>query len=161
MLSLLFANGPFPESSPIVTLVERESGQARSQVVPARVTGKDVRGILLREVSRPAVLYTDESGIYSRVGPKHVIRHQVVNHAKKEWARGEVGTNVVEGFFGQLKRSLNGTYHHVSADHLDRYLAEFDFRYSTHKRTDSERLDRLFGQTHGRRLTYRELTEAA
>ena len=31
-------------------------------------------------------------------------------------------TNAVEGFFSQLKRSIDGTNHHVSRTHLPRYL---------------------------------------
>jgi hypothetical protein len=39
-------------------------------------------------------------------------------------------TNTVEGFFSLLKRGIYGCYFHVSEEHLHRYLAEFDFRYS-------------------------------
>jgi hypothetical protein len=55
-----------------------------------------------------------------------------------------------------LKRSLDGTHHHVSREHLGRYLAEFDFRYSTCKQTDAERMDRIVSQVGGRRLCYRD-----
>ena len=63
--------------------------------------------------------------------------------------------NHAEGYFSQLKRSLDGTHRHVSREHLGRYLAEFDFRYSTRKVSDTARMERLVGQTAGRRLTYR------
>jgi hypothetical protein len=59
-----------------------------------------------------------------------------------------------------LKRSLDGTHHHVSVEHLDRYLAEFDFRYATCKQTDGERMNRIISRTGGRRLTYRQPAEA-
>ncbi len=64
---------------------------------------------------------------------------------------------MAEGFFSHLKRSIDGTHHHVSKEHLPRYLAHFDFMYSTHKQTDSERMRQLLGQVSGRRLTYRPL----
>lgn len=51
-------------------------------------------------------------------------------HTYGEYVRGEVHTNTVEGFFSILKRGLFGTYQHVSEAHLQRYLTEFDFRYS-------------------------------
>ena len=70
--------------------------------------------------------------------------------------RGDVSTNQAETYFSQLKRSIDGTHHHVSIEHLPRYLAEFDFRYSTCKSTDTERMGKLIGQVHGRRLTYRQ-----
>jgi hypothetical protein len=52
-------------------------------------------------------------------------------HSANEYVRGDVHTNTVEGYFSILKRGTMGTYHHVSQQHLTRYLAEFDFRYST------------------------------
>ena len=60
----------------------------------------------------------------------------------------------------QLKRSIDGTHHHVSPEHLPRYLAEFDFRFNTCKSTDTERMRRLAGQVAGRRLSYREPGQA-
>ena len=69
-------------------------------------------------------------------------------------------TNQAENYFSQLKRSLDGTHHHVSVEHLDRYLAEFDFRYSTCKQSDTERVNALVGRTAGRRLMYRRPAEA-
>jgi hypothetical protein len=57
-----------------------------------------------------------------------------------------------------LKRSIDGTHHHVSKEHLHRYLAEFDFRYSTRKLTDSTRIQKIINGTAGRRLSYEPLT---
>ena len=65
-------------------------------------------------------------------------------------------SNTVEGFFSQLKRSIDGTYHHVSVQHLHRYLAEFDYRYSTRKDKDGERTMQAIRQTAGKRLTYKK-----
>jgi hypothetical protein len=66
-----------------------------------------------------------------------------------------VSTNKAENYFSQLKRSIDGTHHHVSPEHLPLYLSEFDFRFSTHDETDAARMGRLMGQVSGRRLTYR------
>ena len=82
--------------------------------------------------------------------------HHTVNHSEQEYARGDVSTNQAENFFSQLKRSIDGTHHHVSVDHLPRYLAEFSFRYTYRKETDTERMTRLVGHVSGRRLMYRE-----
>jgi hypothetical protein len=81
--------------------------------------------------------------------------YEFVSHDAREYVRGDVTTNHAETYFSQLKRSLDGTHHHVSREHLERYLAEFDFRYSTCKQTDTERMGQIVEQTHGRRLTYR------
>ena len=121
-----------------------------------RVTGVNLRDMILRNVDQPSTLYTDESSKYARVGPRHVRTHQTVNHARKEYARGGVTTNTVEGFFSQLKRSLDGTHHYVSAEHLHRYVGEFDYRYSTRDMSNFDRMRSLTRKAGGRRLTYRE-----
>ena len=41
--------------------------------------------------------------------------------------------NTAEGYFSFLKCGINGPLHHVSKQHLHRYLAEFDFRYNARK----------------------------
>lgn len=83
-----------------------------------------------------------------------------MNHSKREYARGNITTNTVEGFFSQLKRSIDGTHHHVTRDHLQRYLSEFDYRYSTRKMSDGERTLRTIRQAEGKRLKYRETISA-
>ena len=65
-----------------------------------------------------------------------------------------MSTNQAENFFSQLKRSIDGTHHHVSVHHLQRYLSEFEFRYTHRKESDTERMCRLVGRVHGRRLMY-------
>lgn len=82
--------------------------------------------------------------------------HEAVDHSKREWARGDVSTNQAENCFSQLKRSIDGTHHHVSVDHLPRYLAEFSFRYTYRKESDSQRMARIVRRVDGRRLMYRE-----
>jgi hypothetical protein len=83
-----------------------------------------------------------------------------VDHEGQEYVRDGATTNNAEGYFAQLKRSLDGTHHHVSVEHLDRYLAEFDFRFSTCKATDTERVGMPAGRVGGRRLTYCQPGEA-
>lgn len=87
---------------------------------------------------------------------KEFASHETVDHGKDEYVRGDVHTNTVEGFFLQLKRSIDGTHHHVSEQHLDKYLAEFDFRYNTRKMKDGERTVEAMGRVAGKRLMYRE-----
>ncbi len=83
------------------------------------------------------------------------------HHVQDEWARGDAHTNTVEGFFSLLKRGLNGIYHNVSAAHLHRYLAEFDFRYSNRELSDGERTALAIKQAEGKRLMYKEPVNAA
>lgn len=124
------------------------------------VTGATLRDALIEQVdTATSTLYTDSLPAYREVGQKFVGGHESVNHSSGEYVRGKVTTNHAEGFFSQLKRSLDGTHHHVSVEHLPRYLAEFDYRYTTRKISDSQRMAQVMGQVGGRRLSYRPLTD--
>jgi len=103
-----------------------------------------------------AVLHTDELLAYRKLG-KEFIEHAWMDHSADEYVRGDLSTNEAENFFSQLKRSIDGTHHRVSVQHLDRYLAEFDFRYSTRKLSDTERMQQMMGRV-GRRLTNKPMT---
>ncbi len=120
-----------------------------------RVNARNVRKVMADNVNFPgSVLWTDESPIYELMG-REFAGHQTVNHRDEEYV-GPFGqtTNLAESYFGQFKRSLDGTHHRVSAEHLHRYLGEFDFRRSTCKISDTERAERLMGQVEGR-LSYK------
>jgi transposase-like protein len=142
----------------VFSLLHRDSGEIHSQVIPT-VDGRTIKDAILK-VANPkgSILDTDSWSGYHRVAPEFD-GHGVVNHSEGEYVgkRGET-TNHVEGFFSQLKRSIDGTHHAVSEEHLPRYLAEFDFRYSTRKLDDSDRAMRIIDQSAGRRLTYHPLT---
>jgi ISXO2-like transposase domain len=105
---------------------------------------------------------TDELRAYRRIGQRFA-GHDAVDHGKVEWARKlddgtEAHVNSAEGYFSILKRGIYGCYFHVSEDHLHRYLAEFDFRYSNriaHGVDDVERTERAVRGIIGKRLTYR------
>jgi hypothetical protein len=137
----------------IVALVER-GGPARSFVVDS-VSKKTVRKILFTNADRKSTLMTDEAGIYTATG-FHYADHQTVNHGEKEYVRGDVTTNTVEGYFGIFKRGMRGVYQHCAEKNLHRYLAEFDFRYNTRKITDGERAVLAVRNASGKRLTYRQ-----
>ncbi len=70
-------------------------------------------------------------------------------------------TNTLEGWFSLLKRRVVGTFHHVSEQHLDRYVDEFAFRYNHRKETDAERTRKAIEGTEGKRLTYKETKKKA
>lgn len=140
----------------VFSLVER-GGKVRSQHIP-HVSAKTLRPILETQLSEPSKtkLMTDGEGQYRLVADM-VLSHDVVNHGIGEYVRGEAHTNTVEGYFSILKRGITGTYHHVSQQHLKRYLAEFDFRYNERtalKVTDAERAEKAVRGTVGKRITY-------
>lgn len=154
-----FMRGIWSEKTPVLSLIDAQTGEARSQVVP-NVSGKTLRAAIAENVDMAnTVLHSDSAHAYEGIGPD-MAGHHAVNHTEGQYVTAfSHGTNKAENYFSQLKRSIDGTHHHVSIEHLDRYLAEFDFRYSTHQITDIERLKMLMGNVAGRRLTYRPLTQ--
>ena len=146
------------DKTPVLSLVNLTTGEVRSAVVPD-VTGKTLRKVISQQVDMAnSELFTDAAYHYRALG-KEFASHQWVNHTDGEYVRGRVTTNMAEGFFSQLKRSIDGTHHHVSPMHLPRYLGEFDFRYSTCKMSDWGRMRTLVSKMDGR-LSYERLIKA-
>jgi len=142
--------------NPVVALVER-GGKARSFHV-ASVSADSLRPVLHGQASPDSNLMTDELSAYKLLGHRFA-SHEAVKHSALEYVRGNVHTNTVEGFFSILKRGIYGTYQHVSAAHLHRYLKEFDFRYSNRMALgvdDLMRTMRAIKGAEGKRLTYRQ-----
>jgi len=135
----------------IVSLVER-GGNVRSFHV-YRADTETVTRIVNENIDRESTLYTDESNLYKRGGAT-LKGHETVKHSIKEYARGPVHTNTIEGFFSIFKRGMKGVYQHCGEKHLHRYLAEFDFRYNTRDLTDAERSVLAAKGGEGKRLTY-------
>lgn len=82
-----------------------------------------------QNVSQDVTIHTDEYGSYRRL-EKLGYSHTTVNHSTLEYVRGAAHTNTIEGFWSQLKRSIDGTYHAVSPKHLQQYVDEFVYRYN-------------------------------
>ncbi len=145
----------------VFTLVER-SGKARSFHVD-KVTAKRLDEIMRANASIESTLNTDEALRYVKMG-KPFAKYQVVNHGKGQYGLGDHTTNSVEGFFSIFKRGMKGVYQHCGEQHLQRYLAEFDFRYSNRAKlgvTDKEPADKALKGIEGKRLTYRRINEAS
>ena len=86
--------------------------------------------IIRANLTRESAVMTDTASPYRNLKTYGVSRHEQVNHEEKEYVRGNVHTNTVEGYYSIFKRGMTGIYQHCSEKHLHRYLAEFDFRYS-------------------------------
>ena len=108
-------------------MVERQ-GKVRAHKIGARET-HILLGKIKANVSKDAQIMTDEFRVYAKL-PKIGYNRSSVNHMQYQWANGNAHTNTIEGFWGQLKRSIRGTYHFVSAKHLQAYVDEFAFRYN-------------------------------
>jgi transposase-like protein len=138
----------------IISLVDRDAGNVRSFHVPS-ADAATVAKIVRENVHHESRLHTDESRLYDKVG-REFAAHETVNHAAREYARGDVTTNTVEGYFGIFKRGMRGNYQHCAEKNLHRYLAEYDFRYNTRAMTDGERAMLAVQSGAGKRLLYRQ-----
>jgi transposase-like protein len=146
--------GPDSHKSVVMALVER-GGRVRAFPI-ARVTSENLSAAIREHVDiQNSTLMTDSAQQYTVIG-REFDRHEVVNHTKDEYVRGDAYTNTVEGFFSLLKRGITGSYHHVGKGHLHRYCDEFAFRYDRRKVTDLERSRSLVLGAEGKRLKYRD-----
>jgi transposase len=119
----------YDNKTAIVGIIEEKKGEGKIKAFATKQADATVTLPFLRaNIAAGSILHTDDSRIYSRV--KRDFTHEFVNHSKLEFARDGVHTNTIEGFWGQLKRSLDGTYHCVSPKYLQYYVNEFVYRYN-------------------------------
>jgi transposase-like protein len=138
----------------VLSLVDRD-GPIRSMTIDHRGVGPR----LYKHLNKESRLVTDNAQHYKFTG---AAKHESVDHYKYEWARGDVHTNTLEGFFSIFKRGLIGVYQHIDAKHFDRYLAEFDFRQNTRAKlgiNDTQRAAIALQGVKGKRLTYETTQE--
>jgi transposase-like protein len=144
----------------VVALVEKPQGRVRAFHVK-KATAQSVRQILVTNAHRSSELHTDESQLYVKVG-REFAAHKTVEHGwnQRGYYVGKDGqtVNAVENFFGTFKRGMKGTYRFCGEQHLQRYLAEFEFRHNNRSGlgiTDGERTAIALKGIEGKRLTYR------
>jgi transposase-like protein len=148
----------------VLSLVER-GGKIRSFKLGS-ASRDDIGPLFHKHVHTRSTLHTDGSNIYKGLAATGA--HESVDHNKayvREAKDGsKVHTNTLEGFFSVFKRGMVGTYQHCGEQHLDRYLAEFDFRQNTRAKlgiNDTMRAQIALKDIKGRRLTYRRTNEAS
>lgn len=146
--------------TPVVSLVERGGEGRKRSIVMRRVNHKSLRKAIMEHVEEGSTLNTDELRGYKNLKDKFT--HHTVNHSEKVYVRPlhagkKITTNTVEGSFSLLKRGIVGQFHHVSKQHLHRYVGEFDYRWNTREKTDSQRMDHGLAKTEGKRLSYKPL----
>lgn len=117
----------YNNKSVVFGMVER-NGQAKSYHVKSNGS-RVLLPVIVRDVAPNSHIHSDEYGVYKTLDRKGYT-HTTVNHSKLEYVRGNAHTNTIEGYWSQLKRSIDGTYHSVSPKYLQRYLDEFSFRYN-------------------------------
>ena len=127
------------------------------------VTGRVLEKFLKENVGENVDLFvTDEFGAYKGVARRAGLRdkHKVVQHSTKEYVRGEAHTNSIESAFSLFKRGLRGSWHKLSAKHLQAYLEEMMFRFNNRQNPYLFR-DTILRLIATPNLEYKKLTEAA
>lgn len=140
------------KKQPVAAVLQR-GGKVRTRVIPV-VNAENVKGFVRENVASSARIMTDKESAYKGIGAEFA-SHEAVDHGAREYARGDVSTNGVEGFFARVKRGLKGTYHAVSREHLHRYMSHFEFSHNTRKLNDGERVVELITRADGKRLRYK------
>ncbi len=114
----------------VLGLIERD-GDVVTKVVPD-FAESTLQPVVEAHVEKGSTVYSDELPSYGGLDGKGC-EHETVHHRSKEYVRGEVHTNTIEGYFSRLKNSIRGTHVHVSPKHLQKYAGEFEFRYNRRK----------------------------
>lgn len=132
----------------------------RNKRVRAMIIDSPTRAILTaaihENIKKGAIVYTDAHHGYDLIDSEY--KHTRVNHGVREYVNGMAHTNSIESFWALLKRGYYGVYHHMSPQHLHRYVREFSFRHNTAHLDTMDFIEQTIDRMVGRRLTYRELT---
>ena len=133
---------------------DRETNRVAARVVE-RNDGETLTGFVVGHAEDGATVYTDDHGGYDALAVRY--EHETVRHSVREYVRGMAHTNGMESFWALLKRGYVGTYHHMSAKHLSRYVAEFAGRFNDRPRDTLDQMAAMARGLVGGRLRYRDL----
>ena len=139
----------------VVGAKDRETGKVVARPVEA-TDAETLHGFIGDHTDPSATVYTDDAAAYNGLP----FDHESVNHSAGEYVRMMAHTNGIESFWSMLKRGYQGTFHHMSEKHLDRYVTEFAGRHNVR---DADTLDQMRSVVKGmigKELTYRQLTGA-
>jgi hypothetical protein len=146
----------------ILSLVER-GGEVRSFHMKDGV-GLSLYPTILKNVKRDGTRFRTDTAAWYKGMSDFIPDHEMVDHTANEYVRGDAYTNTAEGFFSIFKRGMSGVYQHCGEQHLHRYLAEFDFRYTNRAAleiSDEMRAEKALKGITGKRLTYRRINKEA
>ena len=132
---------------------DRKTKRVRAAVVPD-TTGATLRGFVQTHAAPDAMVYTDGEPTYASLP-----RHEAVKHSIGEYVRGQTHTQGIESFWSMLKRGYTGIYHHMSPEHLDRYIAEFQGRHNQREDDTVDQMIKMVRGLDGKRLKYNDLID--
>jgi transposase-like protein len=134
-------------------------GAVRFQIERRDPDAITLSAFVIDHVEENSTVYTDGHRGYKQLS-KHGFDHEAVDHSAEEWVRADVHTNAIEGVWSILKRSIVGTFHQLSAKHLESYLDEIAFRFNNRNNPYLFR-DTLLAMLDAETLTYAELIQKA
>ena len=137
----------------------REKGGRVKAIPVRRVDSCTVNSVINRNIASDSELHTDEYAAYNFVGSEY--KRSAINHKAGQYSINGVTTNGIESVWAVLRRGLYGVYHSVSVKHLGRYVNEFTFRLNEGnvKIHTYDRMNSLYDNCVGTRITYRELVD--
>jgi transposase-like protein len=113
----------------ILGMVER-GGRVRLRVIPSR-RGEPLSREVRAHLDPAAFMLTDDWVAYKPL--RREFAHAVINHSAGDYVVGNVHTNTIEGFFGNLKTGMRGAYKKVSPKYLQSYLDEYAWRHNNRR----------------------------
>ena len=138
----------------VVGVKDRATNKVTARTVE-RTTAPYLAGFVAEKTKVGATAYTDDATVYNALDPWFT--HETVNHSASQYVRGQAHTNGIESFWSMLKRGIVGTFHHLSPQHLDRYVGEFSGRHNVRDRDTVDQMSTLARGMVGKRLMYRDL----
>jgi len=124
--------GKTPDTqTPVFGMIER-MGNVKAFALD-EVKKRVIFPLIEQHIDKLAKLSTDEFALYTNVEKELGIKHGAVKHAMGQYRAGDITTNTIEGFFGQLKRMVYGAHIHISKKYLQVYVSECVFRYNNRK----------------------------
>ena len=137
---------------PVVGIKDRETNQVHAVVV-TNTDKVTLQNFVKESTVEGAKVYTDEAAAY-----KGLLNHESVSHSVGEYVKDQAHTNGIESFWSMLKRGYDGTYHHMSLQHLGRYIGEFSGRHNDRPADTIEQMQNMVRGLNNRRLRYADLT---
>ena len=139
------------DKTAIVGVRDRATNTIRAVPVP-ETTQARLDHFIESNIAKGAKTYTDDNGAYAGLG-----NHETVNHSVGEYVRGMAHINGMESFWALLRRGYYGTFHHISAEHLHRYVNEFAGRLNMRVLDTEAMMEAMAGGMAGKRLKYAQL----
>ena len=136
----------------VVGMKDRETNQVRAEVVP-ETNKPTLQGFVIENTTEDTTVITDEFPSYKGV-PRH---HIALKKSSGQYLKEQAHTNGIESFWAMLKRAYNGTYHHMSPKHLQRYIDGFEGRHNDRPLNTIEQMENMVQGMADKRLRYRDL----